>query len=270
MEHFYFGPQSRRLFGALSRPAGNASIGLVFCPPFGLEMSFTYAYFARWAKELSARGVAVLRFHPFGTGDSDGTSGEFTLDGMLNDTLEAVSYLSEVAKPHRVGLFGLRLGAFVAAHAVEASRADFLMLWSPVISMRQYVRELLRQQLAKELVHQQVERVRMTTQNMISELEAGRSLDLIGGEFSAELYRQMDADPQWPGRPSAPHVLWLGRPRERNQAAGIVDSWRQRGVGAEFGLLEESPFWESGAGRFPETFTKASVAWLEKKRAARS
>jgi hypothetical protein len=70
VETFYFGQPSRRLFGVLDGPTRDPHAGLVFCAPFGDEMVSTYAVLARWSKELAKKGFAVLRFHPFGTGES--------------------------------------------------------------------------------------------------------------------------------------------------------------------------------------------------------
>jgi len=78
-EHFYFGEEPQRIFGVLTRPAGGVQTGLIFCPPFGEEMVATYARFARWSKELTEHGFAVLRYHARGTGESGGTTKDFTV-----------------------------------------------------------------------------------------------------------------------------------------------------------------------------------------------
>ncbi len=262
MDVFYFGDDSHRLFGVLHQPRHQARVGLVFCPPFGEEMTGTYSRLATWAKELAEEGVAGLRFHPYGTGESNGSSAEFTLETAASDANMAVRYLRERMGLLQVGLFGLRFGASVAVRAASVARPDFLLLWSPIVNLRQYARELLRLQLTKELVHQRHDRVRVTRQSMVEELEAGRPVDILGSDFSPALYRQMTASPSWPDEPPAPRVLWLARPPEVGQAESIVAGWRARGSQVELRTLSELIFWEEASTTLPGQFAAASLAWL--------
>jgi exosortase A-associated hydrolase 2 len=262
MEIFYFGQSSRRLFGVLERPARNVRAGLVFCPPCGEEKISTYARLARWSKELAKDGFAVLRFHFFGTGESDGTFADFTLEGALQDTATAVGCLRERTGVKAVGIFGLRFGGFVAAHAAREVGADFLVLWSPITDLRQYFRDLLRMRLTAELVHLQSDRVKVTTKSMVADFEAGQTVDILGYEFSPALYRQMNAGPSWPKHPPSPKVLWLSRVSERRQLESLTSEWTNHGLNVNLQFLPENPFWEDFSSVFPEKFAAASKAWL--------
>ena len=262
MNVFYWGEDSRRLFCVLGRPAGEAHTGVVFCPPFGDEMVCTYARFARWAKELAEEGFAVLRYHPFGTGESDGTSGQFTPRGAAEDSGTAVRWLRENLKVERVGLFGLRFGASVAVQAAAAARLDFVVVWSPIINLQQYFRELLRLRLTKELVHQRADRVNVTVKDMMDELDAGRSIDLLGYELSPEFYRQMIASTSWPEQPPAPKVLWVARPAEGSRATPVVERWRSQGSQVDIELLPEPVFWEDFSSALPRQFMDVSFQWM--------
>ena len=259
---FHFGQPARRLFGVLELPSRNIRAGLVLCPPFGDEMVSTYAALARWSKQLAQRGIAVLRFHPFGTGESDGTFADFTLQGALSDLSEAVSYLCIHTGLARVGLFGVRFGGFLAAQFAQATSLDFLLLWSPITSSRQYFRSLLRMRLTAELIYLQTREVKTTTERMVEEFQAGRSVDILGNEFSAELFHQMTAALSWPERVSTPRVLWLSRPADGPQPASLAQKWVSPGCKAECQCLPEAPFWEELSRIFPERFAKASEAWL--------
>jgi alpha/beta superfamily hydrolase len=262
MEIFYFGPPSHRLFGVLERPTRKLRGGLVFCPPSGEEMISTYARLARWSKELSKKGFAVLRFHPFGTCESDGTFADFTLEGALQDTATAVGCLRERTGVKDVGIFGLRFGGFVAAHAASEVAADFLVLWSPITDLQQYFRDLLRVRLTAELVHLRPDRVKVTTKGMVEDLEAGRTVDILGYEFSPALYRQMTAGPSWPKHPTSSKILWLSRVSERRQLESLGSEWMNHGLNVNLQFLPESPFWEDFSSVFPEKFAAASEAWL--------
>jgi exosortase A-associated hydrolase 2 len=263
MEHFFFGQESHQLFGVLVRPAGRARTGLVFCPPFGEEMVSTYARFARWSKELADRGFAVLRYHPRGTGESHASL--FTLDSAAQDAATAVRWLREHGEVDRVGIFGLRFGASVAVNA--AAQADFLVFWSPIINLRLYFRDLLRLRMTKEMIHRKADRVNVTTKDLTSELEAGRSIDLLGYEASPELYRQMTSSTSWPDEPPAPDVLWLGLPSEQGQAEAVTSAWKDRGCRVDVEAFREPFFWEDFNLDFPHQFAESSIAWMERKAA---
>jgi len=263
MEVFYFGQPSRRLFGVLEKPQKAVEAGIVFCPPCGEEMTSTYARLARWSKEL-ANQFAVMRFHPFGTCESGGTFQDFTYAGAVEDTATAVAYLRERTGVKRVGLFGLRFGAFVAAQAAADLQIDFLLFWSPITDLRQYFRDLLRMRLTMELVHLKPDKVKFTTKSMVEDFEAGRSVDILGYEFSPEFYRQMTGGPSWPKTLTAPKVLWLSRVAEKGQMASVPQNWttESNSVGIQF--LPELPFWEDFSSVFPSKFASASEAWLVK------
>lgn len=262
VEPFYFGQETRRLFGVLHDPASRARTGLVFCPPYGEEMVASYAHVSRWSKELVNCGFAVLRYHPFGMGESDGMPSDFTLESALEDAMTAVRCLRERAAVQRVGLVGLRFGGYVATEAALSCRADFLVLWSPIINPRLYCRDLLRMQLTKELVHQHAKEVRVTTREMIGELEAGRPVDILGYDLSPEFYRQMNSHRGWSDRGPVPEALWLSRQPERMAALPLVERWRERGSQVDFRTFDEPAFWEDWEFGFPQKFAKASTDWL--------
>ncbi len=262
MDVFYFGEDSRRLFGALSRPSGAAHTGLVICPPFGDEMVCSYARFARWAKELTEAGFAVLRYHAYGTGESDGSGAAFSLEGASNDARTALRRLREHVEVEQAGFFGLRFGAAVAVLAASSAKPDFAVLWSPIVNLQQYFRELLRLRLTKELVHQQAAQVKITAKDMIRELEAGRSIDLLGYEVSPDLYRQMSVRPSWPEQPPAANVLWVARPPEESRAVAVAETWRGRGSQVDLRVLAEPVFWEDFSSALPHQFMDVSFRWM--------
>jgi exosortase A-associated hydrolase 2 len=262
VETFYFGQSSRRLFGTLDGPMRDAHAGVVFCPPFGDEMVSTYAALAVWGKELAKKGFAVLRFHPFGTGESDGSFADFTLQGALSDISTAVSHLRARTGLHRVGLFGVRLGGFLAAQFVQREPSEFLMLWSPITNPRHYFRNLLRMRLAADVIYMQVDQVKTSTQHMVDDFEAGHSVDVLGNEFSPELYRQMTAGFSWPEQVPPLEILWLSRLAEEAQSAPLAKKWTESGLNVDSQFLPEAPFWEALSRICPQKFVAASESWL--------
>lgn len=263
MEACYFGTDSHRLYGVVHEVVERPKTGLVFCPPFAEEMVTTYARFATWSKRLEAEGIAAVRFHPFGTGESGGSFGDFTLSSAVSDACSADDLARQRLKAIRLGYFGLRLGATVAMLAACKQPVDLLVLWSPVTNISQYMRELFRGQLAKEMVHQGVTKVHRNTQDMIAEFDAGRPVDLMGYEFSPQLYREMAAAGKWPDAPPAKHVIWLARPSEEKSAGVIVEQWKKSGSRIDFAVLPEPAFWEEFGSTFADRFAAATLEYLK-------
>src|SRR5262249_10809954 len=147
VEVTYCDSDSTRMYVVLHRGAKANGTTLVFCPPFDQEMVTTYARFARWSKQLAARGFSVLRYHPLGTGESDGAHADVTLESLVKDAVTARHVAGQKTGDRPIGYFGLRLGATVSILAAAVEAADFLVLWCPVTSLRHYFRELLRSQV---------------------------------------------------------------------------------------------------------------------------
>jgi alpha/beta superfamily hydrolase len=263
MQVCYFGPDSHRLYGVIHNGVISAHTALVLCPPFAEEMVATYARFATWSKQLAEQGMPVLRFHAYGTGESGGTSADFTFETAIHDAGTAFEFARERIAPVRLGYFGTRLGATVAVLAALRQPVDLLVMWSPIINIQQYMRELFRAQLAKEMIRNGLTQVRRNTQDMILDLESGRSIDLLGYEFSPQLYRQMATGWEWPEKAPAKHILWLARPTEEKNASFIVDCWKASGSRVDFTVLPEPAFWEEYTSVFPGRFAASTVDWLK-------
>ncbi|MBN2195885.1 MAG: alpha/beta hydrolase [Polyangiaceae bacterium] len=155
-EHaFYFEHRGRNLFGTLHEPAMAAlRRGWVFCSPFGEERGFSQKMAVEWARVLCEAGYWVLRFDYRGYGDSEGLFHEFSADDHVEDILSAVMHLEDrIGIPCR-GLWGMRLGASLAARAVEKGNLRVaLALWDPIVSGEKYMDELLRATMAKEMAN---------------------------------------------------------------------------------------------------------------------
>ncbi|SEC56799.1 Serine aminopeptidase, S33 [Burkholderia sp. WP9] len=118
--------------------------GLVLCYPFGYDALCTYRGMRRLAEGLAARGMPVLRFDYPGTGDSAGEASEpGRWRAWIDSIKQAVALLRESSGVERVTLCGLRLGGTLAALAAqELGGVDGLVLLAPVLSGKNYQREL--------------------------------------------------------------------------------------------------------------------------------
>ena len=143
----YFGPPSRRLFGAFHEgsPGRAQSLGVLLCNPFGQEAIRTHRLFRVLAGRLAQGGVHVLRFDYFGTGDSGGDDDAANLESWQQDVLLAQEELQRLSGATEFTWMGARLGAAAVLQAAHktSSAAPHLVLWDPIVNGADYA-QLLR------------------------------------------------------------------------------------------------------------------------------
>jgi pimeloyl-ACP methyl ester carboxylesterase len=130
-------------FGWLHEGKPATARGVVLCQPFGREAMWVHKGWRVFAEALAAAGSPTLRFDYAGTGDSAGESedGE-QIEQWLRSIRSAIAYLKQTTGVTQVVLCGLRLGATLAALVAAEEEVDELVLLAPVLSGRQYLREL--------------------------------------------------------------------------------------------------------------------------------
>jgi pimeloyl-ACP methyl ester carboxylesterase len=139
----WFGPTSRPLFGWLHLPLSRtARGGVVLCPTLAVEAMSAHRAYRSLATALEAAGYAVLRFDYDGTGDSaGGLDDPERTEAWLGSIAQAIALLRSTGV-ERVGVVGLRIGGTLAAVAsARDGDIDALVLWDPVATGRQFVRE---------------------------------------------------------------------------------------------------------------------------------
>ncbi|SEA82619.1 Serine aminopeptidase, S33 [Paraburkholderia sartisoli] len=144
MEPIVFGGCFGWLHGADSANGAHAGRGVVLCSPFGYDILCTHRGWRKLAEGIAARGMPALRFDYPGSGDSAGVEEDpGRIDAWLDSIDAAIETLRARTGVTEVALCGFRLGALLAARAAERrGGVDALVLLAPVISGRQYVREL--------------------------------------------------------------------------------------------------------------------------------
>ena len=151
-EALYFDSGGRQLFGWLHRPAEQAAggVGLVICKPFGYEAICAQRSIRAFAEAAVGIGVTALRFDYAGTGDStDIERQEDQIAAWSSDVLAAVDELGRRTGVRHVCVLGIRLGALLATlAAAKCSDIRSLILISPIISGRRYLRDLRTTRLA--------------------------------------------------------------------------------------------------------------------------
>ncbi len=141
----FFQSRGEPLFGWLHRPdqAPCHDHGVIICPPIGCEQIHAHRTLRHLADAFAQAGFSVLRFDYHGTGDSAGIDENPDRHATwLANIRDAMAWLTEHTGCQQISLFGLRLGASLAAQVAAEQVVDNLLLWAPVMKGRMYVREL--------------------------------------------------------------------------------------------------------------------------------
>jgi pimeloyl-ACP methyl ester carboxylesterase len=144
-ESFFFGEDKKRLFGCCHKPRSNKfrDCNIVLCYPIGQEYIRAHRTFVQLGARLSAVGFPVLRFDYYGCGDSEGNFGEASITRWMEDISSAVNEMRDRTHIEKVCLLGLRLGGSLSMmYASKDDGIDGLILWNPIVSGRNHIREL--------------------------------------------------------------------------------------------------------------------------------
>lgn len=213
-EPFFFGADGARLFGIHHEPFArgrNAQTGIVICYPIGQEYVRSHAALAALANRLARAGFHVLRFDYTGSGDSEGE--ECELAACKRDIAAAVDELRQGTGVTRVWLFGLRLGATLAAEAAQAGGVDGVAMWEPVIRGEPHIAELRASQ--RDWAKSQGE-------SMGRSNEGGE--EFLGFWFTRTMCREILAiDMLASARSPAPSLLLLGEPDAHAPAVDALE-----------------------------------------------
>jgi amino acid adenylation domain-containing protein len=153
METFYFGRDSG-LYGVLHLPKNaSPSRALLICSPMGQENVRSHFVLQRLSRLMASRGIAVMRFDYFGSGDSLGEGFEATYDRWRRDIVEACKELQRRSGTTDVSALGVRLGGTLLYDSLSELELSRLVLWDPVVNGAEYLAEieLTQQQRLKSL-----------------------------------------------------------------------------------------------------------------------
>jgi predicted alpha/beta-fold hydrolase len=156
-EHFFFfinNENGYKLFGAHYVPAQPIGIQYVFLKPIGTERNVIDAVQVNLARKLAASGIHVLCFDYFGTGDSEGSFNQISLNTLTSDIQAAISNLLTNCGGNKVCLFGLRFGGFLAGYFTEMNLnlIDNLILCAPILEPFDFIKQELRQSISTQLI----------------------------------------------------------------------------------------------------------------------
>ena len=133
------------IFGWLHQSASLSSIdhGVIICPPIGYEQIHAHRSVRHLADRLAREAIPTFRFDWHGTGDSAGSDeSPNRIRTWLTNIRQAAAWMRQHLGCHKISLVGLRIGATLATLVAETDEIDNLVLWSPVLKGRSYVREM--------------------------------------------------------------------------------------------------------------------------------
>ncbi len=252
-------PQGQR-FALFHTPApGTPARGRVlYLPPFAEELNTTRRVVAQQARALAGAGYAVLQVDLHGCGDSEGEFAEATWATWLEDARAARAWLREHAPPHGAEwLWGLRSGALLAGELVAAGSSDtaaHLLLWQPVASGQQMLRQFLRLHAASQWLADGGGEAPApsTSRSAAQTLAADGSVDIAGYRLGTGLADGLDAArlhaPS--GMPQPSRLVWLEaspppEPRPSPAAETQAAAWRAAGWQVHLQAVQAPAFWQT-------------------------
>ena len=270
LDPFFLDAPNGRLFAVHHRPTDMASIrGHVLCvPPFNEEMNRCRSMVALQAQAFAQLGIGTLLLDLHGTGDSAGNYVDARWQIWQDNIRAAVNWLHQ-QRGGCCGLWGIRLGAILAAEALQSidlPRATFIA-WQPVVDGKQHFTQFLRMRIAAQMERPHLPKE--TTNSMREQLAAGKSLEVSGYEIHPELAAALDAARLdiFPPAPNMP-TLWLEQAApDATQAAPasqkVIDAWRAGGATIDVRFFEAPNFWQVAERAISTSAIDATTAWAK-------
>jgi exosortase A-associated hydrolase 2 len=243
--------------------------GILYAHPFTEEMNKSRHMVAAQARQLGAQGWAVLQIDLTGCGDSAGDFGDATWALWLDDLAAGWQWLQARLNPETGAaspcwLWGTRLGGLLAAEfaARATPAAAGLLLWQPVTSGAQHLKQFLRLRTVQGLLQQSDAAVHSATapaagenvQTLLAELGRGQSLEVAGYQIAPGLASGMQSAElsKLQNLPSTVHWLEVSTHAAVQPAADlspasqrIVMAWQQRGMSVQTRLVNGPAFWQT-------------------------
>jgi len=265
-EPFFLESAPGRRFCLFHPPLGPCRGAVLYIHPFAEEMNRSRRMAALQARALADLGHGVLQLDLHGCGDSSGDFADARWAHWLADIEAGAAWLGRRLGERPLTLWGLRLGALLAADYARATRRPLaaLVLWQPVLNGASYLTQFLRLRVAGDMLD--AAGGQTSTGALRQALAAGDSVEVAGYELAPALATTLDTlDPLETMTPPCP-VHWFeatgpdgaGLPPG---AARTAAGWQSRGVVLHAHPVACPPFWTT-----PEI--TVCQAWLDATSAA--
>jgi pimeloyl-ACP methyl ester carboxylesterase len=228
---------------------------VIICPPFLEERILSQRLLVRFQKFLSRRGYVGIRFDYRGTGDSSGDVSQVRMDSMRHDLANVIEFTLNEFSPRRTCLLGVRLGGSVVLSLDDSpTKPDAVVLWSPVISLSDYIRELFKLQIVSDGKFGLTQRDSAYYAGLA---EAGTPVEILGYLLNAGLVTECDGASQLTPRCKCDRtvVFRLGSRQHRqysNQLDKLVLDCGQVSAVVNDRTVKCPPFWSDGLSYWEE------------------
>jgi alpha-beta hydrolase superfamily lysophospholipase len=177
-----------RRFVVVHIPDKPTETAVVICSSLYAERHRDYWREVALARALTQAGIAAVRFHYRGTGNS-GSAAESgpSFDELVEDARDMAALATSDVGAARIGLLGIGFGALVAACAASPDGDTPLALWKPVPDGRGFFRDFSRARLIAATRHGDVGEMPRVAGNEL--FEAHDSVDVMGFTVSRATYR---------------------------------------------------------------------------------
>lgn len=159
--------EGQKIFGMLHRPIGQQkSPAVLMCHGFAGQKMGKYRIYVLIAERLSKLGIASLRIDFRGSGESEGSFSDMTIDSEVSDVIKSLEFLRNhpYIDSSRIGLLGNSFGGAVAVLAASKdNNIQTLALLAALFSSQQW--------------QKQWESLRTFNNDLVAQKEVARMLD---------------------------------------------------------------------------------------------
>jgi alpha/beta superfamily hydrolase len=188
----FIGPLSDSIFAVVTRPREQHG-AVVICPSILTDILANYSAEVLLARRLVRLGVASVRFHYRGTGQSGGAQGMLDFSTMRADACEAVALAARalgVGENVEMALMGTRIGALVAVATARDLGIPRLVAWDPTLDAEAFFRQAIRMRFMREVVAGK--RSKDTMKSLLGKLRAGQGdIDVLGYTVTPRLFASL-------------------------------------------------------------------------------
>ena len=263
-EAFFIEAGAARCFSLYFPAQGIARGALLYLHPLAEEMNRARRMAALQARALAAAGFAVLQIDLSGCGDSSGDFGDATWAGWIENLEAGVAWLrQQVEAP--LWLWGLRAGCLLGAALLQRGLlAEGLLMWQPVLSGEQALRQFLRLKTVADVA---AGRQARDYTALYHALEQGGEVVVAGYRLNPALARGMAAaEMRLPAGGLRIECFEMagGSATALSPALSVrLAQWRSGGHRVRGVVLDVPSFWQTVETAVSPALLQATVAALE-------
>lgn len=237
----------------------DATAYIVICSSILGEFEANYHRERLLANALASVGIAAVRFHYAGEGNSFGERSLLTLDSMIDDARSVGSYVAALGYARR-GYLGTRLGCF-AASALGSSDPDApLVLWEPIDDATAILRDAKRKRLMSGLSQGH----EATLKPLDVEGQVDGPIDLFGYDIYRPLLESLERRSLLDQLSNAAGPIFVGRFRSMASRDPVADRLVELGISVDRASFDLAEAWWYQSEHEPasEDLVPMTTAWI--------